>query len=293
MLIEQGEMAKRAANKHGSEIELLQNSAARIDGDLAPLIDSTDRYQSGKVELAARYKTQQSLLETSRAYLTLARDISKPILGGEYCERWDSTGLVGSLAIPQAINEVQGVLRSFHNFLTCRPEVENALLNITAQRTQELYDQLLAARMAVNNQKGEVDRLLAERNERVTAMRRRLRGLIAELTQLIDPTDWRWTAFGFNRPGAEETPEPPQEVQATVLPNHTIEVKWEATPRAEYYRVWKRVVNVDTEFLPIGSPYDLDFAIEELPLGTVMEIAVTAVNGGGESTRSVAVTVSG
>ncbi|MFN7140261.1 MAG: fibronectin type III domain-containing protein, partial [Limisphaerales bacterium] len=56
-------------------------------------------------------------------------------------------------------------------------------------------------------------------------------------------------------------------------------------------RVWKKVQGVDEEFVPVGSPADRDFTIENLPCDAVVEIAVTAVNRGGESRRSAAITV--
>ena len=68
-------------------------------------------------------------------------------------------------------------------------------------------------------------------------------------------------------------------------------VKWDQSARAGHYRVWKKVVGVDENFISVGSPSDLDFTIENLPAGKTIQIAVSAVNNGGESLKSEVVTI--
>jgi hypothetical protein len=51
------------------------------------------------------------------------------------------------------------------------------------------------------------------------------------------------------------------------------------------------VVGVDADFVNIGSPADLDFAIEGLPSNATVQIVVSAVNEGGESEKSAVVTI--
>ena len=56
-------------------------------------------------------------------------------------------------------------------------------------------------------------------------------------------------------------------------------------------RVWKKVRGVDAAAVAVGSPADLDFTIENLPTGAVIEITITAVNNGGESPVSEVITI--
>jgi hypothetical protein len=75
----------------------------------------------------------------------------------------------------------------------------------------------------------------------------------------------------------------PENLHVTLIGNTAAALKWDAAPRAEYYRVWKRVVGADEELVAVGSPADVDFTIEALPGNVEIEIAVSAVNNGGES----------
>src|SRR5689334_3363280 len=113
ILIERSQSAYRAALESGDALDLRQNSAPRIQRDLAALITSADGYVRAREDLRQWREDQRALLEQCRAFLTLARDLSKTKLGSTYSQAWDPTGLVGSLVIPQAIAEVQAVLRSF------------------------------------------------------------------------------------------------------------------------------------------------------------------------------------
>ena len=55
--------------------------------------------------------------------------------------------------------------------------------------------------------------------------------------------------------------------------------------------MWKKVNAVDEAIVAVGSPADLDFAIEGLPANSTIQFAVSAMNNGGESVLSPVVTV--
>lgn len=285
-----GEAAIGAA-QYGAAIPLLQNTEANIRADIIPLVDAIMACGEGAVELSNRRATVRNLVKTSRVFLALGRDSFKPELGNDYNQSWDTTGLVGSLAIPYPEELLLQLLRSFKGFMESNPAFELPTKNMTATRAEELFTQLEAARGAVNLQQTVAGQLTAARDEKATALRRRLRGLIAELNQRIDPLDVRWKAFGFNMPGADETPDAPENITVTLIGPTAAAVKWPASARAAYYRVWKKVVGVDAEPVAVGSPADLDFTIEELPANSSIELSVSAVNNGGESPLSKAVTI--
>ena len=97
--------------------------------------------------------------------------------------------------------------------------------------------------------------------------------------------------FGFNMPGAQETPDVPEHVVVTLIGPTAAAIKWGNTPRAAYYHVWKKVHGVDTELVLVGSPADLGFTLENLPNNATVEVALSAVNNGGESVKSAVVTI--
>lgn len=92
-------------------------------------------------------------------------------------------------------------------------------------------------------------------------------------------------------PGADEIPDVPGNISAVLVGPNAVSLKWPASARGAYYRLWKRVVGMDKERVAVGSPGDLDFTLEALPNNATIELAVSAVNNGGESGQSTVVTV--
>ena len=277
------EKAALGAGLYGAALPLLQNTKANIEADINPLVDAIMAYGTGKDLLAARRDTLDTKVDTGRNFLILGRDTFKPTLGSEYNERWDITGLVGTLMIPRWADDLVPLLRSYKLFLAGNPDMEVPNKNISATHADELLTQLKAAMGAVNEQEGILDNLLTERDAKAGNLRKRMSDLIAELKMRLSGLDGRWKAFGLNPPDALETPDQVLNVVATLIGPTAVALKWQASPRAEYYHVFKKTHGLDDDYVLVGSPADLDFTLENLSAGTEVEIVVTAVNNGGES----------
>jgi hypothetical protein len=286
-------MAGLAANGAGqyAALPLLQNTQANINGDINPLVDAIMAYGTGKDLLTVRRDAMHAKVDISRGFLMLGRDNFKPVLGTEYNQAWDNTGLVGSLVIPRNELEVLPLLRSYNHFLTANPTFEVASKEITAARADLLFTDLEGAIGAVNQQDAVVSSLLVERDGKVGLLRKRMSDLIGELKMRLPGLDNRWKAFGFNPPDATETPDQVNHVQATLIGPTAVALKWNATARAAYYRVFTKVHGVETEYVAVGSPADLDFTIENLPTNAQIDIVVMAVNDGGEGALSEVITI--
>ncbi|MDB6028513.1 MAG: hypothetical protein JWM68_4736 [Verrucomicrobiales bacterium] len=286
-------MAGLAANGAGqyAALPLLQNTQANINADINALTDAIMAYGTGKDLLSVRRDAMRVKGEIGRGFLTLGRDNFKPILGSEYNQSWDNTGLVGSLVIPRTELEVLPVLHSYKQFMTANPTFEVESKDITATAADALHTQLGMAIGAVKVQEGINSNLLAERDVKAANLRKRMSDLIAELKMRLPGLDGRWKGFGFNPPDAQETPDGVGAVTAVLIGPNTAALKWAAPARAEYYHVFKRVVGVDADFVLVGSPADLDFNLENLPAGSHVDIVVSAVNNGGEGQRSEVVTL--
>ncbi|MDB6024511.1 MAG: hypothetical protein JWM68_734 [Verrucomicrobiales bacterium] len=284
-------LIKAAALEKGAGIPLLHNTAPNIGIDADALTTTCNNHDAGKVVLADFRAVLATIVFTVRAFLTLGRDLLKPILGSEYSQAFDVLGLVGSIAIPRTSEQLLMVLQKFKAFFLAHPELEDESRNITAAQAQVLYDQLIAAQFNVNLQVMTVQTQMELRDEAADTMRKRIRGLFNEMAQFLNPMDARWMAFGFNRPGAQQIPDVVEGLIAVLIGPGTSALKWKAPARAEYYRVWVRVVGVDAEPVAVGSPADLDFTLENLPANATVEISVSAVNSGGESALSEKVTI--
>lgn len=288
-LLTKGQDAAAGAALLGPILLLAQNTAGAIGTALAALRLARDNYDTSRSELRERRKEVAALVVSARVFLTMFRELLKTIYGKRYSRIWDDAGFVGLLAIPKRPEDIQPRLQKAVAFLLAHPEREVAALNITAAYASGLFAQLSAARGKVHEHITLADSLLATRNTAASAVRHRLRGLIQELSHILSPLDPRWKTFGFNPPGAKKTPDAPENVSVVQVGNDAA-VKWPPTPRAEYYHVWKRVIGVDAEPVMAGRPADPDFTIEDLPPNAQVEIAVSAVNSGGESALSAAIT---
>lgn len=282
-LITSSGQAIGGATLHGAAINLFHNTAPIITGERNAFIVARNHYESGRVELADRRSELEEAIEAARAFVTLVRELLKPKLGKRYSQKWDVTGFKGALKVPSRPGELFALLTALQAYLAANLAINNEQLQVNAAKASELGSDLVELVNAVNAQIAEVKRLLEVRNAAMERLRRRMMGLVAELTQLISGLDARWLSFGLNMPGATERPEAPKNVSVVRVSETELGVKWEKTPRATHYRVWLQVEGRDGEFLPIGSAKDLDFTIESVPMDATVRIALSAVNPGGES----------
>ncbi|MDB6029287.1 MAG: hypothetical protein JWM68_5510, partial [Verrucomicrobiales bacterium] len=203
------------------------------------LLVASNSLETGRQLLRDRRATLSSAVETARIFATLTRDILKPFLGSQYSLAWEALGFRGSLAMPETREEMIRVLECIIAFFTANPTMEWTDRDVTAAQAQVLLTALNAANDAVLNQRTAVDDLMTERDEKLEAMRKGLRDLINELDHLLDPMDARWLSFGFNKPGADETPDVPENITAILIGPNAAAMKWGASARAGYYRVWR------------------------------------------------------
>ncbi|MFN7139724.1 MAG: fibronectin type III domain-containing protein [Limisphaerales bacterium] len=238
----------------------------------------------------------RELLETERVaareFVMLGRDQLKPALGRVHSPTWAVAGFSGSMAIPTKAGDLEVLLEKFKKFLTDNPNREVGAHEITAEKAGLRYTALKNARAAVKAKEGTLATRLQECDAKFAVLKQTLWALVKELSQILTPLDGRWTSYGFNKPGAKQRPEAPTNVSAVLIGPNAISVKWDRAARAEYYRVWKRTVGVDDALGVVSSKHDLDIILEGLQPNSLIEIAVTAMNNGGESPKSQVVAVS-
>lgn len=285
-LVSQAGKAIGGMSVYGEALGLPYATNADIEGKLADLLAADDAHKQTKIVLKTRKAALDAELVTGYRFMMVARDVIKPVFGGRYTQAWDAMGLVGSLSIPRTANPLVPVLFSTKGHLTATPGHENAALGVTAAQAEIHANAVQTALNAYLQQKDAVGQALNLRKTKAKALEKSLRFLLRDLHLTLDPVDPRWISFGFNKPGAPETPDAPGNLIAVLIGTNAIALKWNAAPRATHYRVWKRVVDVDTDWIAVGSPADLDFTIENLPGNSQVEVAVSAANAGGESQMS-------
>ncbi len=289
-LVAAGNLVSAGAATHAAGLGLVVATKPLVDADVLGLTNLSASFLQAKHTLRG-LRTVHNLKRKDVYDLSfVVRDSLKRSFGRSYNVQWEGTGFTSTLNVPQSAARLEELLRSLGTFLTSNPqhEVEDVA---TAALVEAALTALSTARAAVTVQRGAVRTLLGTRKQKEKVVRSRLRGVVEELKRVIGPIDGRWDAFGLNQPGLQQVPGRPGKVIVVLQAGGAAAVKWQKTPRAEYYRLWLKVIGVDQEAIPVGSPTDVDFMIETMPSASQVEVSVSAINNGGESARSEVVVV--
>jgi len=279
-------------NQHEVTADVKQNTKLVLIAALANAVNAKTAYDTAVTTRAALSTALSVANENVKTFISAARSILLFFLGSIWSEAWMSTGFPDqSTQVPRTgpIREV--LIESLKTYFTANPTHEAPTINVTAAIAEALKTALLDAREAYTAAVVDCRAKMLARDAAFAVLRTRMRGLITELETVLDPNDSRWLAFGLNIPGAPATPDVPTHLMVTLLGPGLGALKWDAGARADHYRVWQKVHGIDTDYVAIGSPTDLDFDAQALPAASTIDFAVSAVNDGGESALSAPVTV--
>lgn len=278
--------ASNGIAKIGEAVGIKHSLAEAVNLRRTELIDAGTDKETAKKELRTRRTALRVALKAAIIHATSARDLLKKTHGTTYNQSWDEAGFVGKIRIPTSVPKLETLLETLVKYLTKYPERQSADMEVTIVQTQKVLDTLKNAFTAVTEQKTTARTATRTRQTKFKALKRQLGKLTRELRDLLEPLDERWLTFGLNMPGADEPPDMPQNVTAVLIGHNAIAVKWDPAPRATTYRVLKRVIGVDEQFVEVGTPKDVDFTIENLPANSAVEVSIVAYNNGGDSDMS-------
>jgi hypothetical protein len=280
-LILAGNKAAHGATMH-PEINLVHNPAAAIQAAADAAQSSLLEFRFERSGLVPRRTALASVLADARAFCATARDVLKPRLGNQYNLRWDAAGFVGSLRVPTSQSGVRSMVQALQSYLLTNPTHAVPPLNVTVERATELLTAFMAALNGVTDQKSSIATCRQARAEAFTALRRKLRGAIKELSDLIPADDMRWRDFGFNIPAEPETPPQPQDVSVNNSTPGALLVACRPVPFADHYRFWTKAVGSSEPPVAVGSSDEPLFQITGLDSNSDWKVYVSAVNGAGK-----------
>ena len=275
----------------GDEVPLLINTATLIGADRLAFILSQDEYQAARAQLVSLSTARKDAFAATRDFCFTVRDLLTFYFGRQYNNQWLAAGWLDTLEVPPGYDEVYMLVNRIINFFTANPAKENTALGVTAAHAQTLAigmqssdDGYLA---------GEVSSMTKRnlRDDKSTAMRKRLSGLCKELSQRFEDLDPRWRRFGFNLPGAPTVPEVPQEVIASALSGARIQISCDPSIGATSYRFYVQRPILDPVPTPVGTSTEPLLITDPLTPGQEYLVYVSATNDGAESQLSTAVTV--
>lgn len=279
---------------HGVAVGLLQNTGATIAANLAAARTAQSVFAATKSARDVASTNLRMADADARAFIKAVSAYFSQVISEDWSAAWEATGFPNqTAAIPLLQAERLSLCVSLRAFFTANPaqEISNGNLVLTAARADALFAAFAAARDAVNEAEVAAGQKKGVRDAAVEKLKARLRGLLAELGQLLADTDPLWLAFGLNEPGAAATPDVPEAVVVTLGTAGVLHVNWPAARLAAHYRVWKQIVGTDANPVAVSSPTDTEATLSGLPSGATVKITVTSVNDAGESTPSTAVTI--
>ena len=286
-----GEDAADGAHAHEVGIGLKQNKEADIRADLTDALAKIATHAAAvgaKPTLSAAVRTADS---NGKAFIATARDVLVPSFGSPWSQAWEPTGFPNqSLGVPRTQPQRQSLLASLRDFFTANPAKENAPLGITAALAATRFTALSDGRSAFNQGVTLIGQNKVARDASARKLTKRLRGLVDELTQLLEDDDPIWYAFGFNPPAAPQTPD--QVEGLVVTPGSGVALAdWDDTPRAARYHVEIQIVGVDANFRRVQTVTESDATISSLPAGQTVRVRIIAVNDAGDGPPSAVVEV--
>jgi hypothetical protein len=299
-LVQLLEDAADGAHTYGVAIGLKQNDETALRAALTALVGTPagpgnvppavpglkDNWNMAKTAKVTGTAIARSAMSNGRAQATACMGVLKPLLGKQWNNAWQVAGFTNhSLAVP---DNPLPLLQQFRSYFAANPtqEVTNAALNITATAAAcEASAQAISDGISTSNQSN-TDSGIAKQNLQsgMDSGRSRLSGLRGELTQLIDPDDDRWYAFGFDKPSDPSTPAVPQHVTVTPGSAGMVFVDFDDARRADNYRVTVNDTATPQNQLAEQIVTESECTFMALPSGTAIKVIVTGRNSsGGES----------
>ncbi|MEI7730381.1 MAG: fibronectin type III domain-containing protein [Verrucomicrobiota bacterium] len=274
-------------HRYETVIGVKQNTEAKFLVDIAATDTATMNFsdaKKAKKTLGANIRIADSNM---RAFIKATRAIFAQKFGEHWNQNWQGTNWPGgSTAVPGNQAKRSQLCTDLKTYLTKNPTMENAPLEVTAAKAGLLFDAMHDAHEAWNDGVVAASQKRVARDAAMETLRVRMRALIQELTPLMDPLDPRWDAFGLDQPGAPDLPEIPENLIVTTDGPGVLLADWPDSRRANYYRIFIQVVDVDEDFRHVINRDNSDVRLTGLPTGKTVKFRVTAANDTGESQPS-------
>ena len=269
---------------------ITQNTFAKTRADLDALIAAVNEQSAAEGAQPAAYAALRTADSNGKGFIAAFIKTASITLGNEWSDDWLATGLPdNTVGVPGTQDKRFAALAGIKAYLTANPTMEVATpkVTITAALAGTLYTAISNARQAANN----AINLTKTKDTAETAFRKRYRGVIKELEDILEDEDPKWYDFGLSRPADPATPGQPANVHATALGTARVLVQIDGARRANFFNYYKKAVNVDPEPVKLLNDKGKQQAFEGRPVGATIEITVTGVNDAGEGQASEPVTV--
>lgn len=278
--------AEDGASAVGASVPVVINSAILIGEDRQWLINTQKAYRDARSAIVPFSAARRTAVNNAYNFCYTARGVLEKYLGRDWSELWIATGWETNLAIPLSFADLYELTLTLKGYFTSNPTQENEQLGVTAAAATAVSDALRSANLAVDAAEQVAADNKIVRDNKMKAVRKRLKGLCKELSMRLDDLDPRWRRFGFNLPGAASVPEIPENVVVTPLPAARLQIACDHAANATGYRFFVQRPILDPEPIFVGHSTEPLFVTEPLTPGQTYVVYVSATNEGAESDLS-------
>jgi hypothetical protein len=274
-------------HQHEVALGVKLNVEAAIRADIAAVSNAETDVGVKKLALSDAYAALQVADDAGFATLTDCKLRLAQKYGQRWSPSWEPTGFPDqSTAVPTTMGPRFTLLDALKNYFTLKPADESVDMGATAAVCLARWTAISDANHVVANAESAQTTAFATRTAAIDALRKRVRGLIRELGQLMSETDPRWEDFGLNIPASPTAPEGVASVTAHALGNGRLDVTFPYATRATRFRVEVFITGVDTEWHPGKTIKDLEVNLPGFTAGQVVKVRVISANDGGDAPPS-------
>ncbi len=278
---------------HEVSIGIKQNTKAVMLGVLTAYTASENAFALAKVNRGTKLAAAKAADTAGYDFLLKASKVLRIALGERWNTGWEATHFPdSSTKVPGTQDKRFTLLGKLKTYFAANPGKEAPNQGVTSAAAGAAHTAVSDARDALGQAETDQKTAKTARDAALENLRKRVRSLIAELATLLGPDDARWDAFGLSRPSDPDAPLPASGLTATPAGPGNLLLKWKRGKRATYYRVFLKILTVDTEPQQITpNPTGLSLTVENLPSGKTAEVYLIAANPTGEAPKTETVTV--
>ena len=282
-------------HNHETAIGILHNKETVLRAALSALGLAETDLGLKKAALAAAHEAQDTADKAGVVTLTNCKLRLGKVLGQRWSAAWEPTGFPGqSTAVPNTEPLRFTLLGALKNYFTAVPASESADMEATAALCEAAWTALSDARQSVADAGTALTTSLNTRDAAVAVLRKRVRGLIGELENLISDDDPRWESFGLNIPAHPSAPGGIASLTAEAAGNGKIHLEWVYATRMTGTRLLtKRTTGatIDPDFISAGTADGLEKTLPGFVAGVTVELMAIPFNDGGDGPASPVVVV--
>lgn len=293
-LVAAGEDMCDGLEQHEVILEITQNTFAKTRADLDVLIAAMNAQSAAEGAQPAAYTALRTADSNGKGFIAAFIKVASITLGGEWSDGWLATGLPdNTVGVPGTQDKRFTALAGIKAYLTANPtmEVSTPKVTVTAALAGTLHTAISTARQGVNGALNLTKTKVMAKDKAEDAFRKRYRGVIKELEDILEDDDPKWYDFGLSRPADPAQPGQPAIVHGTALGGSRVLVQTDGARRANSFNFYKKIVNVDPEPVKLLNDKGKQQTFEGLPVGATIEFTITGVNDAGEGPPSEPVSV--